>query len=236
MCWCAPRIHIWWARCEALGRISRLEKEGKSPSLCRAAVEISLPPESDEWERVESSGNSINKLSSPLLFCILFQVQLPGPPPVPVSNDSKPSTSAVVSPLSFLVVLGNSHFHPPPAQLAVQPVIPLHACLSPLSVQGHMCFIIHRPLCCHVLSSQQHRASPRRRNSSTEFFFFSQFWIVFRIKVEHGWWIKEDEQGMAKDGAWKWAEEERDGREECWHMLACCNAVWFCARSSGRRE
>lgn len=96
MCWCAPHIHIWWARWEGLGRISRLEKEGSHPPFCRAAVEIPPPPESDEWGRV-SSGKSINKLSSPLFFCILFQVQLPVPPPVPVSNDSKPSRSAVVS-------------------------------------------------------------------------------------------------------------------------------------------
>lgn len=182
MCWCAPHMHIWWAHCEDLGRINRLGKEGKSPSFSRGAVEISLPPESDEWGRFESSGNSINKLSSLLLFCILFQVRLPVPPPVPVSNDSKPSTSAIVSPftlpLSFLVILGNSHFHPPPAQLAVQPVISLHARLSSLSAQGHMCFIIHGLLCCHVLSSQQHCASPRRRNSSTELLFFS---VLLRI-------------------------------------------------------
>lgn len=79
------------------GEDEEVREGGESPWFCTAALEISPPRESDEWGRVKSSGKCINKLSSPLFLCILFQVQLQVPPPVPVSSNAKPSRGAAVS-------------------------------------------------------------------------------------------------------------------------------------------
>lgn len=128
-------------------------------------MEISPPPESDERGRVKSSGERINKLSSPLFLSlslsILFQVQLQVPPPVPVSTNAEPSTGAAVplgnSPLSRFRSFGETH---------LSTVTSLHVCLAGVApARLSVCLSLSPasppPLCACLSSLRAKRRGPR---------------------------------------------------------------------------
>lgn len=152
-----------------------------------------------------------------LMLLLKFQFQPHTSHPVCLLNSSSLMWCSAGSPVS--------HFS--------FPAPPLSLCSS----EGPVYFIINRPLCRHVLSSQHITLTYTGGilpQFSFSFLFSTKDIVVDGLKK--GWMskgrVRDQESELRKRK--KEIERERNGREGCWRMLVCCNAVWFWVRSSGR--
>lgn len=172
------------------------------------------------------------------------------PPPVPVSNMQSRKKIFFfcflisVYPCIVLVKFPFNLFlsQTPPLPLWCSTGSPVNHYYSPHPLSqcgslGPLCFIINKSLCRHVLLSQ-HITLTCTGGILPQFCLF-----IFRLTtalvmdgekegrervVFSEWSNKRELRGKGKT--------QRSCREGCGHMLACCNAVWFRAKSWRRQE